>query len=119
MKREQFYKQLKSLRVPFRFTLRANHLFLFSTWQREPFKMARLAFQFGFLQGQRAMEDENLKKAKSETERHAPGYGYLLATIERHMSNAEFVRGMLVRAHSLDRANVACEEGAVGHAEKT
>lgn len=124
MKREQFFKQLEKLRVPYRFALRASHLFLFASWQREPLKLARLAFQFGFLQGQRASEAEKLKKNQEELMRHAPGYGYLTAIIERHMSDAEFVRWMLVRAHSLDKAtqartSAAYKEGAVGHAEKT
>ncbi len=128
MKREQFFKELEKLRVPYRFALRASHLFLFTSWQREPFKLARLAFQFGFLQGQRASEAEKLKKKQKELTLHAPGYGYLTAIIGKHMGDEAFIRRMLVRAHSLDKASqelreartsAAYKEGAVGHAEKT
>lgn len=128
MKREQFYNQLKTLRVPYRFALGMNHLFLFSAWQKNPFKIARLAFQFGFLQGQRASEAEKLKKKQKELTLHAPGYGYLTAIIGKHMGDEAFIRGMLVSAHSLDKASqelreartsAAYKEGAVGHAKKT
>ena len=128
MKREQFFEQLKSLRVPYRFTLRLNHLFLFAAWQREPFKMARLAFKFGFLQGQRAAEVEKLKMRKEELTRHASGYGHLVTIVKRHMSNEEFVRALLARARNLDKAIEELEEaqttanhgqeGAVGHAKE-
>lgn len=129
MKREQFYNQLKSLRVPYRFTLRTNHFVLFASWQENPFKMSLLAFKFGFLQGQRAAEAEARAKTRRELEWHAPGYGHLMTLIERHRSNGEFVRWLLARALRLDQAIQQIEaaqanavhgrEGVVGDGGKT
>lgn len=58
-------------------------------------KAALDVFRYGFLKGQRAARAEDKRKAKEryhrEMEKHAQGYGLLMALIDKNKSNGLFV----------------------------
>lgn len=60
-----------------------------------------LCFAYGFLKGRRAERAEAKKKAYRKAKKAAPGYGLLLALIEKNMGNEHFVQCMAAFAQGL------------------
>lgn len=61
-------------------------------YEGDPYGGIVAGYRYGFLKGRRAERADARKKARREMEQHAPGYGLLMALIQKNMGNEQFIR---------------------------